>query len=56
MGIGPLSVFQANQIPTLVKVPIVLPESQEEMWFVYHKDLKHSARVQCFYACLKKIY
>lgn len=54
MGIGPVSVFQASQIKNLVKVPIDLPQSQEAMWFVYHKDLKHSARVQCFYECLSE--
>ena len=54
MGIGPFTVFQANQITNLVKVPIDLPQYQESMWFVYHKDLKHSARIQCFYECLSE--
>lgn len=49
MGIGPVSDNQAKQIPDLVPVPLDLPISEETMWFVYHKDLKHSVKIKCFY-------
>jgi len=53
MAIGPLGDHQAALYPSLVKVNLDLPESEEAMWFVYHKDLKHSSRVKCFYDFLK---
>ena len=53
MGIGPMGDHQAAQHPALVKVDLDLPESEEAMWFVYHKDLKHNSRVSCFYDFLK---
>lgn len=52
MGIGPMGEHQAKYYPSLVKVQLNSPQSEEAMWFVYHKDSKHSARVKCFYAFL----
>jgi len=52
MGIGPMGEHQAKLHPSLVQVPLDSPKSEEAMWFVYHKDSKHSARVKCFYAFL----
>lgn len=49
MGIGPMAEHQAQLHPSLVQIPLNSPESEEAMWFVYHKDSKHSARVKCFY-------
>jgi DNA-binding transcriptional LysR family regulator len=49
MGIGPIDVQQAKMFPSLVPVPLELPKTDEAMWFVYHKDLKHSARIKCLY-------
>lgn len=49
MGIGPVSDTYAKQVPNLVPVPIDLPNDEEAIWFVYHKDLKHSFRIKCFY-------
>ncbi|WP_091987267.1 LysR family transcriptional regulator [Pseudoalteromonas denitrificans] len=54
MGIGPLGDSQAIMNTSLIKVPINLPITQESMWFVYHRDLKHSARVKCFYEFFTK--
>jgi len=54
MGIGPLGDHQAALHPYLVKVDLDLPESEEAMWFVYHKDLKNNSRVSCFYDFLNK--
>jgi len=53
MGIGPLGQYQANLHPSMVKMDIDIPKKDENIWFVYHKDLKHSARIQCFYQFLK---
>lgn len=53
MGIGPLDEQHAKLYPSLVPVPLNLPRSEEAIWFVYHKDLKHSARVKCFYDFLR---
>ncbi|QUM76836.1 LysR family transcriptional regulator [Moritella sp. 24] len=52
MGIGPMGEHQAKLYPSLVEIPLNVPKSEEAMWFVYHKDSKHSARVKCFYAFL----
>jgi DNA-binding transcriptional LysR family regulator len=53
MGIGPIGEHQASLHPTLVKVDLDLPQAEEAMWFVYHKDLKHNSRISCFYDFLK---
>jgi hypothetical protein len=53
MGIGPLSDHQASLNPAMVKIDLNIPKNGESIWFVYHKDLKHSARIQSFYHFLK---
>lgn len=53
MGIGPLGEHQAELNPAMVKIHLNIPKKDEVIWFVYHKDLKHSARIQCFYQFLK---
>jgi len=53
MGIGPLDEHQAALNPTMVSMNLEIPNKNESIWFVYHKDLKHSARIQCFYQFLK---
>jgi DNA-binding transcriptional LysR family regulator len=53
MGIGPLSGHKAALNPSMVKVALDIPKKDEHIWFVYHKDLKHSARIQCFYQFLQ---
>ena len=53
MGIGPIGQHQANLHPSMVKIDIDIPKKDESIWFVYHKDLKHSARIQCFYQFIK---
>jgi len=52
MGIGPISDVYAKQLPNLVPIPIDLPTDEEAIWCVYHKDLKHSYRIKCFYEFL----
>ena len=53
MGIGPLSDHRASLNPSMVKIDLDIPKNGESIWFVYHKDLKHSARIQSFYHFLK---
>ncbi len=53
MGIGPLGEHQADLTPSMVKIDLDITKTDESIWFVYHKDLKHSARIQCFYQFLK---
>lgn len=48
IGIGLISDNQAKQTPYLVPVELDLPKNEEIMWLVYHKDLKHSVKIQCF--------
>jgi DNA-binding transcriptional LysR family regulator len=54
MGIGPLGQYQAGLNPAMVKMNVNIPKKDEVIWFVYHKDLKHSARIRCFYEFLKE--
>lgn len=49
MGIGPLAELQASSHDELVKMEVKLPKASESIWFVYHKDLKHSIRIKSFY-------
>ena len=54
MGIGPLGQHQATLHPELININLELPKAEESIWFVYHKDLKHSVRIKCFYDFLMK--
>ena len=53
MGIGPLDEQQAALNPRMTNIGFDIPNKEESIWFVYHKDLKHSARIQCFYQFLQ---
>ncbi len=53
MGIGPFDEQQAALNPAMVSMNLAIPNKDESIWFVYHKDLKHSARIKCFYEFLK---
>ena len=52
MGIGPVGQHHAKQHDKLVNINLDLPKEEESIWFVYHKDLKHSVRIQTFYQFL----
>ncbi|KGJ96181.1 LysR family transcriptional regulator [Colwellia psychrerythraea] len=52
MGIGPLGEHQVEMNPTMVKMDFDIPNKDESIWFVYHKDLQNSVRIQCFYLFL----
>lgn len=53
-GIGPLDLQQANQYPNLHKMTTIDTPLSESLWFVYHRDLKHSNRVKTLYQFLSK--
>lgn len=52
MGIGPVGQHQARKNSNLVNINLDLPKAEESIWFVYHKDLKHSVRIQSFFQFL----
>lgn len=49
IGIGPFEELEAQQNPDLLRLPIEFKEHAESLWFVYHKDLKDSARINALY-------
>lgn len=49
IGVGPLEVDDAQKHPELIKIPFDFTEHGETLWFVYHKDLKDSARIKMLY-------
>jgi len=51
-GIGPLDLQQAKQHPDLHKITAIDMPLSESLWFVYHRDLKHSNRVKTLYQFL----
>lgn len=54
MAIGPMGVHHANKCDNLQKLDIQFDTTIEGLWFVYHKDLKSSARIQALFGFLEK--
>ena len=54
MAIGPIGIHHTLKQDHLHKLDIKLDLSIEGLWFVYHKDLKSSARIQALYEFLEK--
>jgi len=54
MAIGPIGIHHTLKQDHLHKLDIKLDLSIEGLWFVYHKDLKNSARIQALYEFLEK--
>jgi len=56
MGIGPMSSVNLDEgaHDMLKEVTLPLPEVNSRMWFVYHKDLRQSARVRALQAFLQR--
>jgi DNA-binding transcriptional LysR family regulator len=54
IAIGPIGIHHANKYTNLRKMDIDLDVITEGLWFVYHKDLKNSARIQALYEFLSK--
>lgn len=49
IGIGPMEKHEAKKYPQLVPIPTEFKNKGEALWFVYHKDLKDSARIKVLY-------
>ncbi len=54
MAIGPMGVHHSVKHDNLQQLNIKLDHAIEGLWFVYHKDLKNSARIQALYEFLAK--
>lgn len=54
MAIGPIGSHHSSKHDHLQRLDIKLDEGLEGLWFVYHKDLKNSARIQALYEFLSK--
>jgi DNA-binding transcriptional LysR family regulator len=54
MAIGPIGVHHSSKHQNLHKLDIQFETQIEGLWFVYHKDLKNSARIQALYEFLEK--
>jgi hypothetical protein len=54
MAIGPMGVHHSIKHDNLQQLDIEIDEGIEGLWFVYHKDLKNSARIQALYRFLVK--
>ena len=54
IGIGPIDGFTANQYEHLQQVDVMDEISTESLWFVYHKDLKHSKKISTLYDYIMK--
>ncbi|NRA23684.1 MAG: LysR family transcriptional regulator [Oleispira sp.] len=54
MAIGPMGVHHSIKHDNLQQLDIEIDDGIEGLWFVYHKDLKNSARIQALYRFLVK--
>lgn len=54
MAIGPIGVHYSRNCDNLKKLNIKLDTTRDSFWFVYHKDLKNSARIQALFGFLEK--
>lgn len=54
MAIGPIGTHHSSKYDHLHRLDIKLDEGLEGLWFVYHKDLKNSARIQALFEFLSK--
>ena len=53
MGIGPIEVSRAKEYDNLIHVPSCGIDENNSLFFVFHKDLKESRKVNSFYQHLK---
>lgn len=53
MAIGPVANYKAAKVPSLKPLDFDVEQKDEGLWFVYHKDLKTSARIQALYGFLR---
>lgn len=52
MAVGPVSSHKAAELKNLTALDFMSEHKEEGLWFVYHKDLKNSARIQALYKFL----
>tara|TARA_B110000116_G_scaffold245046_1_gene235875 strand:+ start:4344 stop:5237 length:894 start_codon:yes stop_codon:yes gene_type:complete len=49
IAIGPMEQYQAKKHLQLVPIPVEFKKNSDALWFVYHRDLKDSARIKTLY-------
>ncbi len=54
MAIGPMGIHHASKCDNLQILDITLDTTTDGFWFVYHKDLKNSARIQALFGFLEQ--
>jgi DNA-binding transcriptional LysR family regulator len=54
MAIGPIGSHLSFKYDNLQRLDIKIDQGIEGLWFVYHKDLKNSARIQALYEFLSE--
>ena len=54
MAIGPIASYKASKLDNLHLIDFDVKGQEEGSWFVYHKDLKTSSRIQALYGFLSR--
>lgn len=54
LAIGPITQFEAHEDSDLKPLNIEFSQSDEYLWFIYHRDLKHNSRIKSFYEHLSR--
>lgn len=54
MGVVEFPVIVAAAIPKLVRLPDLAVKSDRDVWILYHRDFRHTARVRAFVADIRK--
>ncbi|WP_165905054.1 LysR family transcriptional regulator [Parashewanella curva] len=54
MGIGVMGKEVADELPHLIETPFQVPNQIDHLWFVYHRDLRNSNKVEALYEHLLK--
>ena len=49
-----MGIHHVSKCDNLQKLDIKLDTSEDGFWFVYHKDLKNSARIQALFGFLEQ--
>lgn len=48
-GIGPIPLHLVNNYKNIKKMPLSVPETNDALWFVYHRHLKENVRIKALY-------
>ena len=54
LGVAELPIIVATAIPTLVRLPDLAVRSDRDVWILYHRDFRHTLRVQAFVADMRE--